>query len=104
MTDTIKTESDIPDARFYVVARGRFPYNWRKGKGTDDYIIVPCKNRMEALIVEDNACTRGDLDDIKTVDLKPTLLPFSRRGRPTRWLLLDRLTATRWYTVGGFRK
>ena len=104
MTDTIKTAADIPEARFYVVARGKFPYDWRQKQGVDDYIIVPCKDRMEALIVEDNACSRKDLDDIKTVDHKPTLSAFSRWGKPVRWLLLDRFTATRWYTVGGFRQ
>jgi hypothetical protein len=99
MTQIVQDKSDIPDARFYVVAQD-IPMSKR---GKDNYIILPCMNRTEARIVQDNAQTRRDMKDIKVVDSKPPMASVSRDGKPVLWRVMSRYDATRWYTLGGFR-
>ena len=102
MSDIITTQQEIPDARFYVVAHDTFMSGWGPATGKDNYVILPCNNRVEAQVVEENARSRSEMADVQITDTKPPMPDFSRNGKPILWQIMDRYSATRWYTAGGF--
>src|SRR5512138_1255677 len=97
MSETITSQSQIPDAPYYVLANDSFLSNWGTAAGKTNTVILPCKSYDEAEIVAANAKARSEMRRVRIAYLKPKL------SSHIIYSLMDRETAGRWYTPGGFK-
>lgn len=91
------TISEVPEAPFYVQARDRFLSGWGQSEGKDNWVLLPCKTAMEAAVVQKNAKSRSDMEEVCIVDNAKLVLRTDITVS-----LLHRSKSSRWYTPGGF--
>lgn len=96
MSNTVTSRSEIPSARFYVLANDSFMSGWGQAEGKTNTVILPCTDWEEAKTVEANARARSEMRRVRITGAKPTLRPH------VLYSLLNREHAERWYTPGGF--
>src|SRR5512138_452847 len=73
MSETITSQSQIPDAPYYVLANDSFLSNWGTAAGKTNTVILPCKSYDEAEIVAANAKARSEMRRVRIAYLKPKL-------------------------------
>jgi len=102
MSEHTTNPAKIPDARLYVTAEDTFMSGWGTSKKMVNVVVLPCMSEKEARVVADNANCRSDMRGVAISHERP-VEGVTINGRPVLYSVMDRLTAARWYTVGGFR-
>jgi hypothetical protein len=103
MSNFISEPEELPDFRFFVVAKDTFMSGWGKSEGRENWVILPCKNHKECQVVCENARNRTDMIHIH-IRPKVGMEGMLRRDRQSTFSLFDREDADRWYQPGGFRQ
>lgn len=82
---------------YYVTMKDRFMSGWGRCEGKDNILVFECANEDEALIVADNANSRGDQEKVRIRTTMP--------GYDTRRHLVQIKTSSdcpSWYEEGYF--
>jgi len=77
--------------RFYVTMTDRFMSGWGMAEGLINKLVFECDSYDEALVVAENAESRGDMSYINIVDRKPWYNPnryyvqFKNKRNSSAW-------------------
>ena len=98
MYDNVTSKSEIPDAKYYVLANDTFMSGWGEAEGKTNTLIFTASSYDEAEIVSDNAKTRSDMKRVRINSNKPSL---QKSGYYYQVKTKD--VAPNWYKQGYFK-
>ncbi len=89
------TQSEIPQAPFYVTRTDTFMSGWGKAKNLTNRLVFPCEDMDEAIGVSEYAKSRTDTKNVRICTVKPQI-NFWQYVQ-----VMDPESATAWYRRGG---
>ena len=95
MAPRVTSQSEIPNAPFYVTLTDTFMSGWGKAEGLTNRLILPCESMTEAIGVRAYAESRTDTKNVRICTTKPQI------GIGQYAQVMDPDAATAWYRTGG---
>lgn len=98
MPTPLLSQSQIPNALYYVTMTDRFLSGWGPAEGKRAKYVACCDSWEQAKTVQDNAEARGDQKHINVRTSKP------RVTDENLWQLMTQEDSAPWYIAGNFKK
>jgi len=95
MSILITSQTEIPEADFYVTATDKFMPGWGLSNGKNNRVIVPCTSD-EVDHVESKLLERNEMKRVHVCQKKPKL-----NNRQNTYSLFNRSCARAWYPENG---
>jgi hypothetical protein len=96
MVETASTQSEIPEAAFYVTAIDSFMSGWGGAQGKSNVICLPCVDESQAKKAMAYMLSRPEIEKIKVsrqkplVDVEATVSVFNPQDQPVWYGLVRR--------------
>ena len=95
MAQHVTTQSEIPQAPFYVTLTDTFMSGWGKAKNLTNRLVFPCEDMDEAIGVSEYAKSRTDTKNVRICTVKPQIKPWQYVH------VMDPDHSVAWYRRGG---